>query len=111
MKKFNSPWAVAAALAALLFISMIYTAKYADLVDRQRARIAYLQSSSYKLAEYKEALRLSDILMDNNDVWDRDGSDVMTDYLHIRSNMDTAFYQGFHENPLLDNLSADFYNE
>ena len=110
MKKFNSPWAVAAALAALLFISMIYTAKYADLVDRQRARIAYLQSSSYKLAEYKEALRLSDILMDNNDVWDKDGSDVMTDYLNLRAGMDTTFYQGFHHNALLDSLALD-YNE
>lgn len=110
MKKFNSPWAVAAALAALLFISMIYTAKYADLVDRQRARIAYLQSSSYKLAEYKEALRLSDILMDNNDVWDRDGSDVMTDYLNLRAGMDTTFYHGFHHNALLDSLALG-YNE
>lgn len=108
MKKFNSPWAVAATLAALLFISMIYTAKYADLVDRQRARIAYLQSSNCKLEEYKEALKLSDIIMDNNDLWDRDGSDVMSDYLNLRASMDTTFYQGFHHNALLDSLALNY---
>lgn len=113
MKRINKPWAVAATLAALLFISMIYTTKYANLVDEQRATISHLQmqANNCNLENYKEALRLADTIMDNNELWDRDGSDVMTDYLHLRSNMDTAFYQGFHENPLLDNLSADFYNE
>lgn len=108
MKRTNKPWAVTAAFAALLFISMIYTAKYASLVDRQRARIAHLQAYSCNLEEYKEALRLSDIIMGNNDLWDRDGSDVMTDYLNLRANMDTTFYHGFHKDALLDSLALNY---
>ncbi len=110
MKKYNKPWAVAAALAALLLISMTYTVKFANLAEKQRARIARLEAGNCKLDEYKEALRLADILMDNNDLWDRDGSDVMTDYLNLRANMDTTFYHGFHHNDLLDSLALD-YNE
>ena len=108
MKKLNKPWAVAATFAALLFISMIYTTKYADLVDKQRTKIAHLQQGNYKLEEYKEALRLADILMDNNDLWDRDGSDVMSDYLNLRASMDTTFYHGFHKNALLDSLALNY---
>lgn len=42
MNKYNKPWAVAATLAALLFISMIYTVKYANLVDTLRVKISHL---------------------------------------------------------------------
>lgn len=102
MKRINKPWAVAATLAALLFISMIYTTKYAGLVDEQRVTIKRL---NYKVEAQKKALELSDDIMDNNELWDKDGSDVMGDYLHLRSEIDSDFMKGFH-----DNLSFT-YNE
>ena len=95
MKKLNKPWAVAATFAALLFISMIYTTKYASLVDEQRAAIKRLD---YKVEAQKKALELSDDIMDNNELWDCDGSDLMSDYLHLRSEIDKDFMKGFHGN-------------
>lgn len=110
MKKYNNPWVVASILFALLFMSVLFNFRYANLVGKQTTYIHNIQASNYKLDEYKEALRLADILMDNNDLWDRDGSDVMSDYLNLRANMDTTFYHGFHHNALLDSLSLN-YNE
>lgn len=110
MKKFNSPWVVASVLFALLLTSILFNFKFITLAKAQRTTINSLQSSKVMLDEYKEALRLSDAIMDNNDLWDRDGSDVMSDYLNLRANMDTTFYHGFHHNSLLDSLSFD-YNE
>ncbi len=107
MKKCNNPWAVAVTLAALLFISMTYTVKYANLAEEQRAEISHL---SYKVNAQKKALELSDDIMDNNELWDKDGSDVMSDYLELRHSIDSGFYTGFHENALLDSLSYT-YNE
>ena len=110
MKKYNTPWVIASTLLALLIISIVFNFKFATLANAQRKAINTLQDSNYKLKEYKEALRLSDVIMDNNDLWDRDGSDVMSDYLNLRANMDTTFYHGFHENALLDSISYN-YNE
>ena len=95
MKKLNKPWAVAATFAALLFISMIYTTKYASLVDEQRAAIKRLD---YKVEAQKKALELSDDITDTNELWDCDGSDLMSDYLHLRSEIDKDFMKGFHGN-------------
>lgn len=95
MNKYNKPWAVAATLAALLFISMIYTVKYANLVDTLRVKISHL---NYKVDAQKKALELSDDIMDNNELWDCDGSDLMSDYLHLRSEIDKNFMKGFHGN-------------
>ena len=39
---------------------------------------------------------MSDELMDRDELWDKDGSDLMTDYLNLRSEIDTAFMSGFH---------------
>lgn len=36
--------------------------------------------------------------MDNNELWDCDGSDLMSDYLHLRSEIDKDFMKGFHGN-------------
>ena len=107
MKKYNNPWAVAAIFAALLFISMVYTVKFANLAEKQRTEISHL---SYKVSAQKKALELSDDIMDNNDIWDCDGSDAMSDYLELRHSIDSGFYTGFHENALLDSLSYT-YNE
>lgn len=110
MKKFNTPWVVASVLFALLFISIILNFKFSNLVSQQRATINSIKYDCHKMEEYEEAIRLADTIMDNNDLWDRDGSDVMSDYLNLRANMDTTFYKGFHNSILLDNLSYD-YNE
>lgn len=110
MKKYNTSWVVTSVLLALLFISSIFNFKFANLVSQQRATISSIKYNSYKMEEYREALRLADLIMDNNDMWDRDGSDTMSDYLNLRANMDTTFYYGFHHNALLDSLSLD-YNE
>lgn len=107
MKKYNKLCVAATTLLVLLFISIVFNLKFAALANAQRKTISSLQSNSYMLKEYKEALRLSDTIMDNNDLWDRDGSDTMTDYLNLRANMDTTFYHGFQHNTLLDNLSDD----
>lgn len=110
MKKYNKPWVVASILFALLLTSIILNFKFITLANAQRRTISSLQSDKGMLDNYKEALRLSDVIMDNNDLWDRDGSDTMSDYLDLRSKMDTTFYQGFHENILLDSISYN-YNE
>ena len=107
MKKYNKLCVAATTLLIMLFVSIVFNLKFAALANVQRKMINSLQDTSYKLKEYKEALRLSDAIMDNNDLWDRDGSDAMTDYLNLRANMDTTFYHGFHDNALLDNLSDD----
>ena len=103
-------YGVTAVIFTMLLFSIFFNFKFINLVSQQRAKINALQDGNTELKEYKEALRLSDAIMDNNDLWDRDGSDIMSDYLNLRANMDTTFYHGFHKNALLDNLSYD-YNE
>ena len=60
--------------------------------------------------EYKEAIKLADIIFDNNNIWDNDNSEIMNKYINIRSNIDNTFYEDFHNNALLDNISY-MYNE
>lgn len=110
MKKLNTPWVVVSVLLALLLTSIILNFKFSNLVSQQRATINSIKYDCHKMEEYEEAIRLADTIMDNNDLWDRDGSDAMSDYLNLRANMDTTFYKGFHNSILLDNLSYD-YNE
>lgn len=105
MKKYNTPWAVAAIFAALLFISMIYTVKFANLAEKQRTEISHL---NYEVNAQKKALELSDDIMDNNELWDKDGSDLMVDYLNLRSKLDRDFVSGFYHNALLDSLSFTY---
>lgn len=110
MKKYNTSLVVAGTLSALLLISMVFNFKFISLTSEQRATIKSLQAERNQVENYREALKLADDIMDNNDLWDRDGSDLMSDYLNLRANIDTTFYQGFHDNALLDNISND-YNE
>lgn len=107
MKKYNTPWAVAGIVSALLLTSVVFNLKFTNLANSQRETIKHL---SYKVDAQKKALELSDDIMDNNDLWDCDGSDVMCDYLHLRSEIDSDFMKEFHENALLDSLSFT-YNE
>lgn len=107
MRKYNTPWVVASILFALLLTSIVFNFKFADLANGQRVTINHL---SYKVNAQQKALDMSDDIMDNNDIWDCDGSDLMVDYLNLRNKIDTDFMQGFHENALLDSLSYT-YNE
>ena len=69
-----------------------------------------MKSKYYILEEYKEAIKLADIIFDNNNIWDNDNSEIMNEYINIRSNINNTFYEDFHNNVLLDSISY-MYNE
>ena len=57
-----------------------------------------------KISKQNEMIRLmdkcisySDQIMDNNEVWDKDGSDYMSDYLELRQEIDSTFLSDFHK--------------
>lgn len=96
-------------VSLLIFISScLYN--QAQIIDKQRKFINELQSKYYELEEYKEAIKLADIIFDNNNIWDNDNSEIMNDYINIRSNIDSTFYKRFYNNVLLDSISY-MYNE
>lgn len=41
-----------------------------------------------------KCLNYSDNILDNNGIWDKDGSDYMSDYLNLRQELDS---NGFHK--------------
>ena len=43
-----------------------------------------------------KCLNYSDNILDNNGVWDKDGSDYMSDYLELRQRLDSTFLDGSH---------------
>lgn len=97
-------------LTSLLIFSTICLYNQAQIIDKQRKFINELQSKYYELEEYKEAIKLADIIFDNNNIWAKDKSEIMNDYINIRCNIDSTFYEGFHNNVLLDSISY-MYNE
>ena len=97
-------------LASLLIFSIIYLYYQSQIINKQREFINELQSKYYELEEYKEAIKLVDIIFDNNNIWDNDNSEIMNEYINIRSNIDNTFYEDFHNNILLDSISY-MYNE
>ena len=50
-----------------------------------------------------KCLNYSDNILDNNGVWDRDGSDYMCDYLNLRYELDSTFLNGYHKRYNIDN--------
>lgn len=63
-----------------------------------------------KISKQNDVIRLmdkcliySDQIMDNNEVWDKDGSDCMSDYLNLRHELDSTFLDGFHKRYNSDN--------
>ena len=44
-----------------------------------------------------KCLNYSDNILDNNGIWDKDGSDYMSDYLNLRHDLDSTFLDGFHK--------------
>ena len=97
-------------LASLLIFSIICLYNQVQIISKQREFINELQSKYYELEEYKEAIKLADIIFDNNNIWDNDNSEIMNDYINIRSNIDSTFYKNFYNTVLLDNISY-MYNE
>lgn len=97
-------------LISLLICSTICLYHQSQTISKQREFINELQSKYYELEEYKEAIKLADIIFDNNNVWDNDNSEIMNEYINIRNNIDSTFYEDFHNNTLLDNISY-MYNE
>ena len=97
-------------LISLLICSTICLYHQSQTINKQRKFIKELISKYYKLEEYKEAIKLADIIFDNNNIWDNDNSEIMNEYINIRSNIDSTFYKGFHNSVLLDSISY-MYNE
>ena len=97
-------------LSSLLICSTICLYYQSQTINKQREFINELQSKYYELEEYKEAIKLADIIFDNNNIWDNDNSEIMNEYITIRSNIDSTFYKGFHNSVLLDSISY-MYNE
>ena len=97
-------------LTSLLIYSTICLYHQSQIISKQRKFINELQSKYYELEEYKEAIKLADIIFDNNNIWNNDNSEIMNDYINIRCNIDSTFYDGFHNSALLDSISY-MYNE
>ena len=97
-------------LISLLIYSTICLHHQSQIISKQREFIKELTSKYYKLEEYKEAIKLADIIFDNNNIWDNDNSEIMNKYINIRNNIDNTFYEDFHNNALLDSISY-MYNE
>ena len=98
-------------LLIFLFIcSTICLYHQSQTINKQREFINELQSKYYELEEYKEAIKLADIIFNNNNIWNNDNSEIMNEYINIRSNIDNTFYEGFHNSALLDSISY-MYNE
>ena len=99
-----------AILISLLICSTICLYHQSQIISKQREFINELHSKYYKLEEYKEVINLADIIFDNNNIWDKDKSEIMNDYINIRCNIDSIFYEEFHNSALLDSISY-MYNE
>ena len=97
-------------LISLLICSIICLYYQSQTINKQREFINELQSKYYKLEEYKEAIKLADIIFNNNNIWNKDNSEIMNEYINIRCNIDSTFYEDFHNNALLDSISY-MYNE
>ena len=53
------------------------------------------QNDTIRLME--KCLNYSDNILDYNGVWDKDGSDYMSDYLELRHELDSTFSEEFHK--------------
>ena len=53
------------------------------------------QSDTIRMME--KCLNYSDNILDYNEIWDKDGSDYMSDYLKLRHEIDSTFMSDFHK--------------
>ena len=107
MKHFSYYIIVVEILLTSLLLCIYYQSQ---TINKQREFINELKSKYYMFEEYEEAIKLADIIFDNNNIWDNDNSEIMNKYINIRSNIDNTFYEDFHNNELLDSISY-MYNE
>ena len=107
MKHFSYYIIVVEILLTSLLLCIYYQSQ---TINKQREFIKELTSKYYKFEEYKEAIKLADIIFDNNNIWDNNNSEIMNKYINIRNNIDNTFYEDFHNNVLLDSISY-MYNE
>lgn len=91
-------------LVSLLIFSTICLYNQSQIINKQKEFINELTSKYYKFEEYEEAIKLADIIFDNNNIWDNNNSEIMNEYINVRSNIDSTFYEGFHNNVLLDSV-------
>lgn len=52
------------------------------------------QNNTIRLMD--KCLNYSDNILNNNGIWDTDGSDYMSDYLELRYELDSTFLNRFH---------------
>ena len=97
-------------LISLLICSTICLYYQSQTINKQREFSNELQAKYYELEKYKEAIKLTDIIFDNNNIWDNDNSEIMNKYINIRNNIDNTLYKDFYNNTLLDSISY-MYNE
>ena len=77
-------------LISLLICSTICLYYQSQTINKQREFIKELTSKYYKFEEYKEAIKLADIIFDNNNIWDNDNSEIMNNYINaLRLNVIT----------------------
>lgn len=68
------------------------------LVALNMGEIISKQKNTIRLMD--KCLIYSDQIMDNNEVWDKDGSDCMSDYLNLRHELDSLsgkFHKRYNE--------------
>lgn len=107
MKKQNILFFLSAIFfGAAIAMTILFANSYNTIKQQERI----ISTLKHDIDSQKKALELSDDIMNNNELWDKDGSDLMSDYLKLRSEIDANFRDGFHENILLDSLSYT-YNE
>lgn len=57
--------------------------------------IVLKQNKTIRLMD--KCINYSDTLLDNNGIWDKDGSDYMSDYLLLRQELDSTFLSEFNK--------------
>lgn len=87
---------IVSAVFTVLIISIVFNFMSFSTIMAQKSDIQVLQHKVNVLPKYQKALQMSDELMDRDELWDKDGSNLMTDYLNLRSEIDTAFMSGLH---------------
>ena len=70
-------------LISLLICSIICLYYQSQTINKQREFINELKSKYYMFEEYEEAIKLADIIFDNNNIWNNDNSEIMNEYINI----------------------------
>lgn len=77
----------------LSIILLLIVINMGERIDKQNDTIRLMD----------KCLNYSDNILDNSGIWDKDGSDYMSDYLNLRYELDSAFLDRFHKRYNSDN--------